>query len=189
MKTDMQVSERELSRAYEPYRKEAWYTFVTTTVVMIVCALVILPWGIHVPGVYLVLGIGYLGILLLEAVSIFRTALLSGIEMRRGLYVRVEIRMTSLRDEFIPSGKYASIIPKLYPKELQVEPHKIKCVGADNNKLTLRSAMRAKHAQLLIDEVWDQPERTRTVLYGKYTHVIVKYCDKDDTAFLLNRMV
>ena len=189
MKTDMQVSEREVSRAYEPYRKEALYTFVISIAVMIVCALVILPWGIDFPKVYIVLGIGYLGILLMEAVSIFRTALLSVIEKHRGCYVKAEIRMTRLHDEFIPSGKYASIIPKLYPKELQVEPHKIKCVDADNNKLTLRSAMRAKHAQLLIDEVWNQSEKTRTVLYGKYTHVIVKSCGTDDPAFLLNRMV
>ena len=56
----------------------AWGIRIASIIVaLIVCALVILPWGIHVPGVYLVLGIGYLGILLLEAVSIFRTALLS----------------------------------------------------------------------------------------------------------------
>lgn len=181
-------TDREVSRAYEPYRREALYSFVMSILAMVCCTVVIIPWGIEIPGVFLVLGVGYLCILLLEAVFIFRWALLSVIEKRRGCYACAQVQMVRISEEFVPSGKYESVVGKLYPKELRVRRHIIKCVDADGNRLTLRSVMSGKNAQPLLDEIYYKTGKTRTVLYGKYTHIIVKYCDDDDTSLTERRM-
>lgn len=185
----MDLSDREVTRAYEPYRREALYSFITTLLVMLCCTALTIPWGIHNPKLFIIFVVGYLFIQLLAAVFIYRFALFSIIEKRRNAYIKVSIRIIGISDEWIPSGKYESVMPKLYSKGLKVEPQKIKCMDSDMNKLMLRSAMSAKNAQLLVDEIWNEPGKVRTVLYGKYTHIIVKFCDKDDTSFKLNRTI
>ena len=188
----MNISDKEITRAYEPYRKEALY-------ILIIYALYELGITVFFIPVYFVTGrdpaffILLPGILLFFAVFAvlvnFRLAILSKIEERRNLYIRKEVEITDLRGESDLYGKWNNILPKLYPEHLGVDRHKILCIGPDGKKLTLRSAMSLKNAWLLADEIIKETGKKRTVLYGKYTHIIVKYCDGDDTAFRLSRLL
>lgn len=185
----MGLIDKEVARAYEPYRKEALYSFTMILSAMIGGALIFIPWGKDDPKIYVVLGVGYPFILLLATALDFRLALLSVFEKMGKCYIKAEIQMIRITEEFLPSGKYESVIHKLYPKEAHVSPVKILCRTSDNKKLILRRAMSGKNQQLLVDEIWNDPEKKRTVQYGKFTHIIVEYCDKDDVAYWLNRRI
>ena len=185
----MVLNNKEILLAYEPYRKEASHSFVTMVGAMACCIVVLIPFCKEIPKVLIVLGLSYLLLILFATIFIYRFSLLSIYEKRCCRYIRKEVRMTAMSDEYSPSGKYESIIPRLYPAGLRVQRHKIRCLDSDGNKLLLRRAMGGKNAQLLMDEIFNGGESKRTVIYGKYTHIIVSFCDKDDTAFWMNHRI
>lgn len=180
------IDQKIVKRAYEPYRKEAMHCFLEYILVVLVCGVVFLIWRIQNPNIYIVVGIGCLLFFVLEIFLDYRLALLSWIEEHWRLYDIKEVQMVRIKVEYSPSGKYESIIPKLYPKELGVNRNKIKCIDFDNKKFSLRSAMGNKNAQILIDEINKKTGVRRTVKVGKYTHIIVKYCDNDYISHRLN---
>ncbi len=183
------IDQKIINRAYEPYRKEAMHCFVEYILVVLACGVVFLIWKIQTPNIYIVLGIGCLLSFVLEIFLNYRLALLSWIEERRQLYEVKEVQMIRFKEEYFTSGKYESIIPKLYPKDIGVCRNKIKCIDSNNKNLSLRSAMGNKNAQMLIDEIKKRTGVRRTVMVGKYTHIIVKYCDNDYISHRLNTVL
>ena len=85
------------------------------------------------------------------------------------------------------SGHWGSVIPNLYPEKMGVNRYKIKGTDSEGQKIVLRCAMSFKNAKLFDQMIEDVSMKKRTVIVGKYSHIIVKYCDKDDFSFMLSR--
>lgn len=183
----MDLRNRDVVRAYEPYRKEALYCLVVDVLIILGCAAMVITTGVRDRGILSLFGGFFVLFFVIEIFTDFRLGLLSRIEESCQLYVQLVIQVVQIKEEHSTSGHWGSIIPKLYPKNLNVQRYKISCFDSNMKKLRLRSAMGEKNAQALYDIVTKNNSMKYTVLIGKYTHIIVKYCDKDDISLKLNR--
>ena len=182
----MDSNKVEYSRAYSPYRKEALYCFIVDILILIVSFIVIFSIKLETYTIQLLWIIPVY--LIAEVFLNYRLALLSLIEEKcRGGTVLATVEIKRISRESSLSGRWESVIPKLYPKEMRVERYKINCTDPNGKKIVLRRAMSMKNAQLFDKMIECDSMRRRTVVIGKYSHIIVKYCDKDDFAFILSR--
>ncbi len=90
-----------------------------------------------------------------------------------------------ITEDYSPSSHWGSVIPKLYPKQLNVSRNKLICTDEGGKTLRLRTAMSGKKWQLLFDSIESDPQ-PRANTFGKLTHIVISYDDKDDLCFQLN---
>lgn len=189
----MVINDKEVTRAYEPYRKEAIHIFASYVLLLFFLTIgYIIVYFLSDLGnpAFHIIWIGVVLFFFLVAVIInFRLALLSVFEEHRQLYIQKEVQIIRLDEDWDFYGKWNNILPKLYPPKTGVNRRKLRCVDSDGNKLILRSALGQKNAQLLLDEIYSKIGNKHTILYGKYTHIIVKFVGNDNTAFRLSRML
>ena len=181
----MDLTKKELFCAYSPYRKEALYCLGIDGIVAFVCCAVFFLQKVHTfaPALFLIIP----GYFILEMLINYRLAILSFIEERNQSYIQKEISIVGMKIEDSASGRWESAIPKLYAKNLRMNRYKIMCIDSNKEKISLRRVMSNKNAQLLSDKIHDESPLRRTVVIGKYSRIILKYCDKDDVSFVLSR--
>lgn len=170
---------------YLPYRKEAMYCFtLDIVIVVVICVLFfVMEIQFYMPVLFLILPTYFI----IESFFNYRLALLSFFEVCKNSYMSKDVYIVDINIENSASGHWGSIISKLYPKAVGMERYKIICVDTNNVKLTLRSAMSNKNSQLLTDGIRMTKPLKRTVVFGRYSHIVLKYLDDDDLAFILNR--
>lgn len=181
----MGLAKYEIVRAYSPYRKEALYCFVIDIITVFVCSAVFILIGIphYAPLLFLV----FPTYLVVEILINYRLAVLSILEEWNQIYVLKDILIVGIKIEDSASGRWGSVIPKLYPKELGIKRYKIKCIDSNKAEMSLRCVMSNKNAKLLSSRIDSESALLRTVVIGRYSRIILKYCDKDDLALVLNR--
>lgn len=181
----MDLTKKELFRAYSPYRKEALYCFAIDVIIVIVgiATLVCLGLPHYAPVLFLI----FPGYFVLEILINYRLAILSIIEERTQNYILKDVSIIGMRVEDSASGRWGSVVPKLYPGNIGMNRYKILCIDSNKHKLSLRRVMSNKNAQLLSDKIYDVSILPSTVVIGRYSRIILKYCDEDGVAFVLNR--
>ena len=178
----MTLKERELHNAYEPYNREALYCLRVD--ILLVLGLVIaftLFGGWNYPQLYWVFPFYFL----LELIFNYSLAILGFFERKLGLFLQKKIKIVRITEDYSPSGHWGSVIPKLYPKQVNVSRNKLICTDEDGKRLRLRSAMSGKKWQLLFDSIEANPSQC-TVTFGKLTHIVISYDDQNELCFQLN---
>ena len=181
----MDLSKNEVARAYSPFRKEALFCFIVDVVILLICSavFVVIELQKYAIWLFLVFPLYFLA----EVFINYRIAILSLIEDRHQCIVFRTVVIEHVQIESSASGHWGSVLPSLYPSQMRVQRYKIKCTDANGKKLSLRCAMSIRNAKLF-DKMLESPSlRKRTVVTGKFSHIILKYCDKDDFAFVLSR--
>ncbi len=181
----MDLAKFEIDRAFSPYRKEALYCLMIDVIITLICSTVCFLIEIQqsAPALFLIFPAYFIA----EIIVNYRLALLSILEVRNQSYVCKEVTVTQIKIEDSASGRWGSIVPKLYSKSLGVNRYKILCVDANNEKIKLRCAMSRKIVRLLGDSMDASGGLRRTVIFGRYSHIVLKYCDNDDLALVMNR--
>lgn len=202
----MSSNERKMLHAYEPYRREALYCLRVDLLIVFCGAIIVTIAGMPRiwPSFYWI----FPAYLLIELFLNYSLALIGTMEQRRELFIRRQVRIQKITREHSFSGRWGSVISKLYPPNLMVDRYKMICLDENGEKLTLRSAMSLKKYRLLIERIdpacrryhrgrrHERPkpiDRTAptelplwTVTIGKYSHIILSYDDKDELCDFLN---
>ncbi len=170
--------------AYEPFRREARYCFGLDLLISFVLAICFFLLHLFSSPLFCMIIPLYF---LIEIIVNYRIGLLSRLESKRRLFVSTLVSITKIQDEYSPSGRWNSIIPKLYPPHLRVNRYRI--IGRDSigNMINLRCAISGEKWQLIHDNIGEGIGWDRLITYGKLTHIILSFDNKDDISFKLNR--
>ena len=180
----MTFKEQELHNAYDPYNREALYS-LRLDILIVLCLAILLALFGALPKYAAVFWV-FPFYFLLELVFNYSLALLGRIESKKQLYASRQVRIQSIAEEYSPSGHWGSVIPRLYPKQLNVSRSKLICLDDSGKRLRLRSVVSGKKWQALSDGIEAEPQKLRSVTYGKLTHIVISYDDKDELCFQLN---
>ena len=181
------LNKNEFAHAYSPYRKEARYCLIVDLIISVFgCVLVFYMYALVNKTAIWLLG-AFPSLLIIESFVNYRLAILSLIEEKHQLVVQKTVTLGTFKKEDSASSHWGSIIPKLYPKEMNMQRYKMRCIDTNGEKLTLRCAMSLRNAILFDKMMEDETTRKRTLIIGKYSRIILKYCDNDDFAFILSR--
>lgn len=160
--------------AYIPFHKECYHClFIDFAVVfaMVIGAMFISTKGFDNRVLWVgtcVIAVFYL---LIEVFINYRLSILARVEKRFNLIVCEALQYEDICEEFSLSGRWGSILPKLYPKELNVARFRVKMRDQCGNPISLRCA--ASGSQ------WKQKTFHETlfvhVIYGKYSHIILSW--------------
>ena len=181
----MDLSKSEFLHAYSPYRKEATRCLAIDVLVSFLCGIILFIVGIQTNAVWTfwVIPIYFF----IELFVNYKFAILSLIEEKNKCVVLAVVTIEKKEIEDSASGRWGSIIPRLYPKELHMQRYKITCTDESGKKILLRSVMSINNAKLFNKMLETTSMCKRTIIAGKYSHIILKYCDRDDFALILNR--
>ena len=138
------MAKRTMRNEYRPYIKEFLYCLGIDAIIiliLIVCAVAFGAPLLKVMGLYILPAF-----LVAETAVNYRLAILICIERRSRSPIQRRAAVISIDAEWSASGKYESIIEKLYPKEMEVGRYKIICEMPDNKRFRVRSVMVRKRA-------------------------------------------
>ncbi|MBQ6569495.1 MAG: hypothetical protein IJL87_04490 [Clostridia bacterium] len=167
-------------RAYAPYKREALYCFVLDAVLSAV--LIPLIWLMDFPLLFLSIPL----LFITETALNYRIGLLSYAEQKKERFVTEKVQFVSIADEYSASGHWGSVIPALYDKKLRMGRYKIKCTDQNGKLIRLRCAVSGKKWQIISDYITLGDSLPLVVTYGKLTHIIIRYEDKNDMCRKLN---
>ena len=176
----------DLRRSYEPYRREAWHSFLIDLILSIGMAVVLFLIQAHKTFPWLFLAIPAL--LLLELFFNYFIVVLSWVEIRLHLFCEERIRLIRIKEEFVPSGRLGSVLDKLYPKALLAERDILVVSTPDNRSMKLRCAFggnepssfgRNRKKEIHKNKETDpDPLGESRIVYGKLTHIILSWDGK-----------
>ena len=178
--------------AYEPFRREALHCFLLNLLLFSIFGALLLAVSlksrikVHEINLLLI----SIPIFVFEIhlfCTVYRIAILSWIEMAGKVFVTQSLILEEIKEESSPSGRWGSIIPQLYPKKANYGRYKILCRTEEGKRFKLRCAVNGKNYQIIGNQIWDGPGWKRSVTYGRFSHVILRYNDKDDISFILSR--
>ena len=167
-KTDLSFS------AYEPFHKECLHCIAVdfaVVLVMLVGVLFISTKGYDLK--VLLTGAGAILALyfLVEFFLNYRLSILARLEKQFHLIIADELLYEDISEEFSFSGRWGSILPKLYPKEKSVGRFRVRMRNREEESISLRCAVCGKQ--------WNQKppaeKRFVRVVYGKYSHIILSW--------------
>ena len=185
----MVLNKKEFERAFSPYRKEAKHCLMKDVFLAFALCILIAIFVNSDKNLIVMFWIIPLYFFIECAIN-YRLAIITMIEEHKRCVITKNVLIENKKNEWSPSGpRYSDgAMPFLYPKGMKVERYKIKCTDiSTGKKIYLRCAMSLKNAELLNKMLACESTRNRTVIIGKYSHIIIKYCDKDDFAFALSR--
>ena len=178
------------SIAYAPFQREARYCFTVDLFISLVVAVIFFLLNLFsstffrwiIPSFFLI-----------EIIVNYRIGLLSRLESKIGAFISAKICISEIQDEYSASGRWNSIISKLYPPNLRVNRYRVIGKDGTGNIIKLRCAISGKKWQLIHDSIHDSicegVEWNRLVTYGKLTHIILSFDDKDDVSYKYNRTI
>ena len=165
--------------AYRPYFREAMFCLwrdiliaLIVSVFFILTKVAFLLWTIPIFFVF-------------ELFVSFRIAVCASSEYRKSQYVTKNVYITGVHIEDSASGKWGSVLPRLYPYNLQMERYRLTCTGSDGEAITLRCAM-STSKQKTINKFVEKNCMLR-VTYGSMSKIIVKYDGTESDAYRLNQ--
>lgn len=177
-------------KAYEPYFEEAIYCLenyiiacLAVIILFILCSFVfaVNMW----PLITLALGI----LTILECLGNFRLSFLAKLENRRLLWIKRNLTIIKITEDFSTSTRWGSILPKLYPKNQRMNRYKLICVDQNQKRYKLRSAMSGKKYQIIQDRLFELKNTSCEIHYGKYSHIIMLYKNHEEWTDKLNHMI
>ena len=167
--------------AYEPYFKEAlfclWLDIIIALIIsvfLIMTKVTFLLWIIPIFFVF-------------ELFVNFRIAVLAIFERRKSRYATKNVYITDLHIEDSASGHWGSILPRLYPSNLQIERYRLTCTGSDGEKIMLRCAMSTAKRKIL--NKFLGKNCMLKVTYGRMSKIVVKYDGAESDMYRLNQRV
>ncbi len=178
------IWKKQYSMAYEPFLREARYCFVLDTLISFAVVICFFMLNLFSSPFFCMIIPAFFFI---EVIVNYRIGLLALWERKKQLFVSTKVCIIEMREEYSPSGRWNSIIPKLYPPHLGVNRYRLIVKDSIGNMIILRCAMSGKKWQLIHDNIGDGIGWNRLVTYGKLTHIILSFDDKDDTSFKFNR--
>ncbi len=173
--------------SYIPYRKEAGYCLCIDIVIITFLVIFLLAMNIHQFAPHLF--VFCLLFIIIEIFTNYRIALLSFLEIRSHKFVTTELYLVEIGEEFSLSGKWGSQMLKLYSPQMMVRRYRFIFKAHNGKRLVLRCAMSAKKAQKVKDVLAEKETISRRIIFGKYTHIILKCDDKDEIASVLNTKI
>lgn len=163
---------RTMRNEYRPYIKEFLYCLgidALIILILIICAVAFGEPLLHVVGLYVLPAF-----LVVETLLNYRLAILIFIERRSRSPIQRRAAVIAIDREWSASGKYESIIEKLYPKELEVSRYKIICETPENKRFRVRSVMAGKRAFELYMMHMKGRLNGVTVTHGPLSKVVFK---------------
>ena len=182
----MDLDERIFERAFAPYRKESVHCLLLDIVISIIGFGMFML--MNIPEIDMGLFLVFPVYFLVEIFVNYRISILTLIEEHLLCVVRKDVTIENCQLEYSPSGRWGSVIPKLYPSIMKVARYKIMCTDENGKKVKLRSVMSLKNVQRFRKMV-ETTSHPQSVIIGKYSRIILKYCDKNDNTFVLNRRI
>ena len=134
------MAKQTMRNEYRPYIKEFLYCLGIDAIITLI--IIILAVSFNVPHLCLY----FLPFLAAEVAWNYRVAILIFIERPSRSPVQCRAAVKVIDTEWSASGKYGSIIDKLYPKELEVGRYKIICEMPEGKRFRVRSVMARKRA-------------------------------------------
>ena len=160
--------------AYEPFHKESLHCLavdVAVAAAILVGTLFIRSRGFGGRALWLGAGAVLLVYLIGETLLNHRLSILARLEGHFGWFETASLQQESIAEEFSFSGRWGSVMPRLYPEELRAGRYRVKMRAPTGERLTLRCAVCGKQ--------WRQtppPEgRYASVTYGRYSHIILSW--------------
>ena len=160
--------------AYKPFHKESLHCLAVDAAVaaaILVGTLFIRSRGFGGRALWLGAGAVLLVYLIGEALLNHRLSILARLEKRFGWFETASLQQESIAEAFSLSGRWGSVMPRLYPGELHAGRCRVKMRTPTGERLTLRCAVCGKQ--------WRQtppPEgRFVRVVYGRYSRIILSW--------------
>ena len=160
--------------AYEPFHKESLHCIAVdaaVAVIILVGALFIGSRDLGGRALWLGAGAVLLAYLIGEALLNHRLSVLARLEGRFGWFETASLRQETIAEEFSFSGRWGSVMPRLYPRELNAGRFRVNMRTPTGECITLRCAVCGRQ--------WRQapPPKGRfvNVVYGKYSRIILSW--------------
>ena len=160
--------------AYEPFHKESLHCLAVdaaAAAVFLVGALFIRSRGFGGRALWLGAGAVLLVYLIGETLLNHRLSILARLETHFGWFETASLQQESIAEKFSLSGRWGSVMPRLYPGELHAGRYRVKMTAPTGERVTLRCAVCGRQ--------WRQtppPEgRFISVVYGRYSHIILSW--------------
>ena len=144
---DLDRRKKIANRAYEPYFRESFYCLGTSVMVsfILIVATVIFSVAIDTSAVFLLV-VALPSLVIMDCAFNYRLSILALIERRKCDWKKAELRIIKLSIESSWSGpKGESVIPKLYPKEQEVNRVKLICKDRSDRRVVLHTVMGIKN--------------------------------------------
>ena len=184
----MALDKKTKHKAYFPYRLEAIYYFMIDIIIFFVSFLVFIlaepPKSFYI--LFILVIVLYFSIAI---VFIYKIALISIYEVRNDCKVKKSIKIVKIKKNLSLASRWENIVSKLYDSNLKVDRYKIKCIGKDEKTLVLNCIVPMKSIIILEESIKKDPEATHNVLIGKYSKVIIQFCDQDSISMEYNRLL
>ena len=167
--------------AYEPYFKEAlfclWFDIIIELIISAFLVLIKVAFLLWIIPIFFVF----------ELFANFRIAVLAIIERRKSRYAIKDVYITDLHIEDSASGHWGSILPRLYPPNLQIERYRLTCTGPDGKKIMLRCAMSTSKRRIL--NKFLGKNCILKVTYGRMSKIVVKFDGAEIDMHRLNQRI
>ncbi len=182
----MELSDKELLKAYQGFRAEASACIIEDIIALVfMIAAFFLSrnrWG----SVLLIFFTAYVFFLFIRIYKVYYPAVISFVEISNHTFNTKVLQIKSICEDDSWTGRWENKISKQFPAQLHINKYILKCVDAQGRNLCLRSVMGRKTYNALSNALLDDVPINRTIIYGKLSRVIIKYADKDDLSFILN---
>ena len=160
--------------SYEPFHKESLHCLAVdaaVAVIILVGALFIGSRGLGGRALWLGAGAVLLAYLIGEALLNHRLSILARLEKRFGWFETASLRQETISEEFSLSGRWGSLMPRLYPRELNAGRYRVKMRTPTGERVTLRCAVCGRQWR----QVPPPEQRFVRVVYGRYSRIILSW--------------
>lgn len=167
----MGIDFKQYKRITLPYRREALYCLLIDFIIIVLSSmtfyLVNVPWQL-----YLMLPT----YLLFECVANYRISILLHVEQSLKQIKTCNVVITQLTEDCSGSGwLWNSILPKLYPKEINMQRYWIVCKTENGKVLRIRSAMSERKAKIITDVFINAEPYIITLMHGRFSRILYLY--------------
>lgn len=171
-----------LKRAYEPYRNEAKTALLWWIILWIIMAIGVVLSFLY-GELYSMIATVLLAIYIYIYWRVFHRHLFyPAIEIKFHQCACADLQIIAIKAENTYSSRgFGNIMPELYDKKLHVDRYKIICRNSSGRKIILRCVMSQKRKLLLLDAIKSSSPLPCSVTYGKFTHIIWHFDNKNDT--------
>jgi hypothetical protein len=122
-------------------------------------------------------------------IFIYKIALISIYEVRNDCKVKKSIKIVKIKNTLSLASRWENIVSKLYDSNLNVERYKMKCIDENGKTIELNCIVPMKSIVFLNEHTKRNPEARHNVLIGKYSKVIIQFCDQDGVSMEYNRLL
>ena len=174
--------------AYFPYQVEAIYHLVIDIIIFFVMFFIFILTKLP-RSFFAFIFIGVVLYFSFAIVFIYKIALISIYEIRNNCREKKTIKILEIKNTLSLASRYENIISKLYDSNLNVERYKMKCIDENGKAIVLNCIVPMKSIVFLDEHTKRNPEAKHNVLIGKYSKVIIQFCDQDGVSMEYNRLL